>query len=149
MQTQTVTFLLVGFTLIVILGAFGLMALKSRQVNLTKPKSPNEKPEWMRSMPPKETVAATLADSEGITLYNHDEGERIAAPFSEQIEDILNALISETPELSSYKVDLGTSETGSLQFWVNETAYDRIEDIPNQILQDVIKQAIAKWEAHK
>ena len=48
----------------------------------------DDKPEWMRTTPPEETMAASKADDEGVTLYDHDEGEQLAS-FAEQIEDVL------------------------------------------------------------
>ena len=146
MQFPITIYLLGAIALVVILGIIAALILQSRHVNLTKPNSPEEKPEWLKSTPPKETMAATLADGEGITLYNHDEGERLAAPFAEQIEDILHALLKDESQLSSLKVDLGTSDSGGLEFWVNGKKYDQIEDIPNKPLRDTILQAVKKWE---
>ena len=145
MQIPMTVYLIGAIALVIILGIVVMLVLQSRRVNLPKPNSPEEKPEWLKSTPPKETIAATLADGEGITLYNHDEGERLAAPFAEQIEDILQALLKDDPQLSSLKVDLGTSNSGGLEFWVNGTKHDRIEDIPNKPLRDVILQAVKKW----
>ena len=146
MQFPITIYLLGAIALVVILGVVVMLVLQSRRVNLTKPNSPEEKPEWLKSTPPKETIAATLADGEGITLYNHDEGERLAAPFAEQIEDILQALLKDDPQLSSLKVDLGTGDSGGLAFWVNGTKHDRIEDIPNEPLRNAILQAVEMWE---
>ena len=146
MQIPMTVYLIGAIALVIILGIVVMLVLQSRRVNLTKPNSPEEKPEWLKSTPPKETIAATLADGEGITLYNHDEGERLAAPFAEQIEDILQALLKDDPQLSSLKVDLGTSDSGGLEFWVNGTKYEQIEDIPNKPLRDTILQAVKKWE---
>ena len=146
MQIPMTIFIIGAIAVVVILGIIVALIIQSRNVNLSKPNSPEEKPEWMKSTPPKETMEATLADGEGITLFNHDEGERLAAPFAEQIEDILHALLKDDPQLSSIKVDLGTSESGSLAFWVDGRKYDRIEDIPNKALRDAILQAVKKWE---
>ncbi len=146
MQIPITIFIIGAIAVVVILGIIVALIIQSRRVNLTKPNTPEEKPEWLRSTPPKETMAATLADGEGITLYNHDEGERLASPFAEQIEDILHALLKDDPQLSSLKVDLGTSDSGRLAFWVNGTKYDQIEDIPNELLRDAILQAVKMWE---
>ncbi|MBT3314417.1 MAG: hypothetical protein HN390_07360 [Anaerolineae bacterium] len=146
MQIPTTIFIIGAIAVVVILGIIVALITQSRRVNLTKPNTSEEKPEWMRATPPKETMAATLADGEGITLFNHDEGERLASPFAEQIEDILQALLKNDPQLSSLKVDLGTSDSGTLEFWVNGKKHDRIEDIPNKALRDAILQAVKKWE---
>ncbi len=137
MEIQVAIFLLVALLLALMLGIWGLAVLKSQRGNQLKPKSP------------KEAAAETLANGKGSPLYNHDEGEKIAAPFSEQIEDILNDLLADSPELSAYEIDFGTGERGGLEIWVNGRAYERIEDIPDQALRDAIKLAIKKWDTRK
>jgi len=85
---MTITVLVLGA--IVILVSVGLLAfvfMKSNEVQLTG--KTEDRPEWMHSTPPKETLVATRADDEGVTLFDHDAGERLASPFAEQIEDIL------------------------------------------------------------
>ncbi|MGB8984237.1 MAG: hypothetical protein WCC12_20395, partial [Anaerolineales bacterium] len=83
MQTSGLI-LIVVIVIIVMLIAWGLVYRKSRQVNLTKTPA-GQKPEWMHTTPPAETTAATEADGEGVTLYDYDKGESIAAPFAEQV----------------------------------------------------------------
>ena len=46
---------------VVIIVALVLYFLRSRTINLSRSESPDEKPEWMRSTPQPETVAATQA----------------------------------------------------------------------------------------
>lgn len=137
-----------GGALLVVLIIVVLFVARARSVNLTRTDSSDEKPDWLKFTPPQETMSATLAEGEGITLYNYDEGERLAAPFAEQIEDILHAEMKNSAELSSLKVDLGTNESGELEFWVDGTKYDQIEDIPNSSLQEAIHQAIQKWQQY-
>ncbi len=146
MQIPDFVYVLGAIAFVILLVIIILVIIRSRQVNLTTPDSPDEKPEWLKYTPPKETMAATLADGEGITLFNHDDGEQVAAPFVEQIEDILQAQMKDDPQLASVKVDLGTNETGELDIWVDGTKYGRIEDIPNQRLQAAIVQAVDKWK---
>lgn len=128
----------------IILVLFIWMARASNKVNLTE--QTDTQPEWMRSMPPKETVAATLADGEGIQVFDTDQGEALASPFAEQIEDILMAKLAAHPELQQYKVDLGTAADGSLKISVNGTIYKNISDIPNEELQAVFNEAIEDWK---
>lgn len=98
---------------------------KARKVNLTE--STGKKPEWMRSSPPPETLAATKADGEGVTLYDHDPGEKIAAPFAEQIEDIVRAKLNSDSYLKNFEVDLGTSSDGGLEIWVNGEMFEDVK----------------------
>jgi len=132
---------------IVVLVAIALLIpvfRKARNVNLTT--STDEKPEWMHSIPSSETQAATDADGEGITLYDHDADEKLAAPFAEQIEDIIRAKLEEDVHLNRFKIDLGTGSDGSLEIWVNGKMYPDIESLPDERLQKVFKDAIEQWD---
>jgi hypothetical protein len=99
----------------------------------------------MHEMPPSETVAATQADGEGVTLYDHDAGERVASPFVEQIEDIVRARLGEDPALASLEVDFGTAADGGLEVWVEGERYSDIDQIPNVRLREVVRQAVESW----
>lgn len=136
--------LTVSVVAIIMLLIWSLMLFRSRRVNLTST-PPGEKPEWMRSTPPPETTTATQAEGEGITLYNYDKGENLAAPFAEQIEDILRTQMSVDPHLSSYQVDFGTASDGGLEIHVGEESYTSIEQIPDERLRAAIQQAIATY----
>lgn len=131
---------LVGIVIVL----FIWMARRSNQVNLTEPT--DTQPEWMRKMPPKETVAATLADGEGIQVFDEDKGESLASPFAEQIEDILLAKLAADPELQQYQVDLGTAADGSLKILINGTAYTNISEIPNEKLRAIFNEAVEAWK---
>ena len=120
--------------------------LQRRRVDLTGPKSPDQKPEWMHEMPPSETVAATQAGGEGIALYDRDAGERVASPFVEQIEDIVRARMTEDPALASLEVDFGTAADGRLEVWVDGESYTDIDQIPSARLREVVHRAIESWE---
>jgi hypothetical protein len=137
------TFLcVVGVIIVVMVLLLVPVFMKSRKVNLTG--KTDEKPEWMRSTPPAETMKATLAENEGVTLYNQDADEKVAAPFAEQIEDILRAKLDSDP-FNKFKIDLGTSEDGSLEIWVNGTRYDSVNDLPDEELKQAFLEAVKKW----
>jgi hypothetical protein len=134
---------------IVILISVGLLAwvfMKSNEVQLTG-KTEN-KPEWMSSTPPAETVAASRADEEGVTLYDHDAGERLAAPFAEQIEDILRAKLDSDP-FNKFEIDFGTGKDGSLEIWVNGKMYAGVDELPDEGLKQAFREAVKKWEKSK
>jgi hypothetical protein len=137
---------IVGVIIVVMVLLLVPVFIKSRKVNLTG--KTDEKPEWMRSTPPAETMKATLAENEGVTLYNQDADENIAAPFAEQIEDILRAKLDSDP-FNKFKIDLGTSEDGSLAIWVNETKYLSVNDLPDEELKQAFLEAVKKWEEGK
>lgn len=134
--------LTVSVVAIVMLLIWGMLLIRSRRVNLTRT-PPGEKPEWMQTTPPAETLAATEADAEGMSLYDYDKGESLAAPFAEQIEDILQAQMSNDPHLKSYEVDFGTGSDGSLEIKVGDKSYTSVEQIPDERLRLAIKQAVA------
>ncbi|MBN1872688.1 MAG: hypothetical protein JXA33_00525 [Anaerolineae bacterium] len=132
-----------GIVIVVII----LYLSRARQINLTQSKIPGERPEWMATTPPKETLAATQADGEGITVYDYDPGEKLAAPFAEQIEDILRARLRSDPTLASLDVDLGSTSEGNLEIWVNGECYTDINQLPNPRLREAFRQAVEQWQA--
>jgi hypothetical protein len=140
---------LLGVSVVVLIAVLVWLFNRASRVNLTRPDSPDEKPEWMREMPPKETIAATQADGEGITLFDYDEGEQLAAPFAEQVEDILRAELSKDPALAALNIDLGTTQDGGLEIWVDGKAYTSIDQLPDERLRAAIRRASQKWQKGK
>jgi hypothetical protein len=128
----------------VILIIWLLILRSSRRVNLTRTPD-GEKPKWMSTTPPPETTAATRADGEGMALYDHDKEENEAAPFAEQIEDILRSQMSADPDLRSYEVDFGTGADGRLEIKVGDKLYTDIEQIPDRHLRAAINHAVATY----
>ena len=139
-------FVVLGVIIVVMVLLLVPVFTKSKKVNLTG--KTDEKPEWMSSTPPVETMNATRAENEGVTLYNQDADEKIAAPFAEQIEDILRAKLDSDP-FNKFKIDLGTSEDGTLEIWVNETKYASVNDLPDEELKQAFLDAVKKWEEGK
>ena len=125
----------------VILLAF--MFIKSNEVNLTG--KTEDKPEWMKSKPPKETVKSTSAEGEGVTLFDHDAGEKIASPFAEQIEDILRAKLESDP-FNKFDIDFGSAPDGSLEIWVNGSMYQSVDGLPDEGLKNAFRNAVKEWE---
>ncbi len=139
----------IALGVIVVFVSVGLLAfvfMKSNEVQLTS--KTDSKPEWMSSMPPQETMNATRADDEGITSFDHDAGERLAAPFAEQIEDILRAKLDSDP-FNKFEIDFGTGKDGSLEIWVNGKMYASVEEIPDAALKQAFGDAVAKWNKQK
>lgn len=132
-----------GLAGLVVVIALVLLFRKGNKIDLTSPT--DTKPEWMRQTPPAETVAATLADEEGVQVFNQDPGEKLAAPFAEQIEDIVQARLAEHPELSKYHVDFGTAPDGGLEIHVNDQAFPEIDALPDESLKRLIHEAIETW----
>ncbi|MFN8434247.1 MAG: hypothetical protein U0V18_09505 [Anaerolineales bacterium] len=145
---MSIVILVAGALMILIaLGLLAMVFMKSNQVNLTE--KTDGKPEWMHAMPPKETVEATTKDGEGVTLYNYDEGEKVAAPFAEQIEDVLRAKVDSDPSLKSFNVDFGTAADGGLEIWVNGEKYEGVANLPDEKLKQSLLDAVKDWNSRK
>ena len=144
MENSGIVITLAVAAVIVMLVIWVLLLRSARRVNLTRTPD-GQKPEWMRTTPPPETIAAAQAGGEGPALYDHDEGENEAAAFAEQIEDILRAQLSADPKLSSYDIDLGTGPDGGLEIRAGDQRYASIEQIPDERLRAAIKQAVATY----
>jgi hypothetical protein len=116
---------------------------RSNTVELTKPS--DTKPEWMRDMPPAETVAKTLADGEGITVFDYEHGEKLAAPFAEQIEDIVRAALKADPNAPGYEIDFGTDSDQTLEMWVDGKKYKSINELPDERLKQAMRDAVKRF----
>jgi hypothetical protein len=132
-----------GIAVLIVIALLIPLFVKSNKVNLLS--RTNKKPEYMRDLPPAETMAATLEDGEGITVFDYDKGEKLAAPFAEQIEDILRAKLKADPALQNYDVDLGTGEGGGLEIWVNGKKYQGANELPDEKLKEAFRASIRKW----
>ena len=136
-----------GVMIVIALVMLAMVFIKSNQVNLTG--KTEGKPEWMHAMPPKETVEATTKDGEGVTLYDHDEGEKVAAPFAEQIEDVLRARVENDPYMKSFDIDFGTAPDGGLEIWMNGEKYNGVASLPDEKMKQVLLQAVKDWNSRK
>ena len=129
--------------ILVMIVVLALLFQRANTVNLTG--TGDEKPEWLRETPPAETLAAAKKEGKDITVFDFDKGEKLAAPFTEQIEDIFRAKVEADPELKDYKIDLGTGEDGALEIWVNDTKYTNINDLPDNRLKTAFRESVVKW----
>jgi hypothetical protein len=98
----------------------------------------------MRETPPAETLGALLREGKKVTVFDQDEGEKLAAPFTEQIEDIFRAKIEADPNLNHYQVDLGSAPDGTLEIWVNDKKYTNVNELPDG-LKKAFRESVAKW----
>lgn len=130
-----------GIALVVILGVVIWLFSKGKNFNLTT--SPEgQKPEWLRETPPQETLEALQADGETLAVFDHDPGEDLAAPFAEQIEDLVRARLAHTPGLQQIKIDFGTGPDGRLEIDVDGKHYSSVDQIPHPQIKALIKDAI-------
>ena len=89
-----------------------------------------------------------FADDEGVTIFDHDAGEKLATPFAEQIEDILRAKLDNDP-FNKFDIDLGTAKDGSLDIWVNGKKYSSVDELPDENLKNAFQEAVQKWNHGK
>ncbi|MBN1304297.1 MAG: hypothetical protein JXA13_07665 [Anaerolineales bacterium] len=136
--------IILGVVIIIMVVIYFVLKRSASRVDLSNTPE-GEKPEWMKAMPPEETLKAALADGEGIPLFDYDEGERIAAPFAEQVEDILRDMLQKDTDLKAYDVDFGTAEGGDLNFYVNGEVYRTVSEIPVEGLRQAITEAVNKY----
>jgi hypothetical protein len=134
---------LVGVALVAIILVFVLLFRKTNDVNLTG--NTEDKPAWMRETPPAETLGALLKDGEKVTVFDYDHGEKLAAPFTEQIEDIFRTKIEADPDLNHFQVDLGSAPDGTLEIWVNDKKYTNVNDLPDDRLKKAFRESVVKW----
>lgn len=134
---------LVGVALVVIIIVFVVLFRNSNAVNLTG--NTEDKPDWMRDTPPAETLGTLLKEGKKVTVFDYDEGEKIAAPFTEQIEDIFRAKIEADPELNHFQVDLGSAPDGTLEFWINDKKYTNVNDLPDNKLKRAFRESVRQW----
>ncbi len=145
MEDQSLLLITGGVVVFIVVILYLFYVWRSRQIELTDTQSPDEKPEWMHTTPPQESQIATQAQG-GIGIYGQETNEKLAAPFAEQIEDILRQRLHSDSALSTLNVDLGTSATGDLEIWVDGQCYTAIDNLPNERLRQAFREAIDKWE---
>ncbi len=145
MEVPQVVLLIGGLAVGLAFVVIAVFFLSRRRVDLIED-SPVVKPEWMRSTPPPETVAARQRAGSEAGMYGEEAGERLASPFAEQIEDIFRAELERDPYLASYKIDLGTSPDGGLEIWVDGECYMGVNDLPDARLRTAFQRAVQEWE---
>lgn len=66
--------------------------------------------------------------------------------FAQEIGEIVDELVAQTPALQSHAVRLLNSPQGGLNFAVDGVIYQEISDIPEPAIQALIRQATKEWE---
>ena len=145
MEVPQIVLMIGGAAILVAFLALVVLFLSRRRVDLIED-SPAAKPEWMRSTPPPETVAARQRAGIEFGIYGEEAGERLASPFAEQIEDIFRAELAKDGALSSYDIDLGTAPDGDLEIWVDGERYTDISQLPDSRLRTAFQRAVQEWE---
>lgn len=129
--------ILLGFLLV------GWILVRGRRNRVSPASNP---PDQTTPAPQNNSAPAPKETTTAVPSHRLDEGEHIAAPFAEQIEDQLHTLLQQNPDLAHHQVDLGTAADGSLEIWVDGQGYSSINQLPDDRLQLLFQQAIERWE---
>jgi len=135
-----------GIALLAVLILLLVLGGRSSKLDLDRSEEGLSKPEWVQRSTPVETIDQLRADGEPYQLFDRDPGEKLAAPFAEQIEDIIHNLLQQSPELSGVHVDLGTAADGMLEIWIDGKLHNSVDEIHDQRIQEIFRTAIARWE---
>ena len=135
--------IIMGIIIVIVIVVFVFLFRNARKANLTG--NAEEKPAWMRETPPAETLDALAKEGKKVSVFYYEDGEKIAAPFSEQIEDIFKAKVAADPNLKHYKVDLGTAGDGTLELWIDEKKYTKLDDLPEEGLKKAFRDSVTQW----
>jgi hypothetical protein len=73
------------------------------------------------------------------------EDERLAAPISEVIEDMVRERMAADPALDAFKLDFGTSADGSLEIWIDDERYGDVDAIRDERIKTIIKDAVLAY----
>ncbi len=87
-------------------------------------------------------VSDRLAAVSGARL---EEGERRASLIAEAIESAVQEALAQSGDLPPASIDFGTAADGSLEIWLGEARYTRVEDIPDQRIRDAVAKAVAEF----
>lgn len=130
--------LMLVFVVVVTIALFlmCLLIMRTWQANINRFDPPEKKPGLLQSLSPRD---AAPGYAEGTA------SEKLAAPFAEQIEDIIHDLVAAEPALTGILVDFGTAPDGTLEIWVNDKRYADVGHVPDERIRAVIQQAIAMY----
>ncbi len=78
-----------------------------------------------------------------------DEGEEVAAPISEEIEELARRKLASEYSMRDVELDFGTGGDGSLEIWVGGDCYDSVDKISDSRIRDSIKAAVEEYNLRK
>ena len=74
------------------------------------------------------------------------EGIRAGGTFIDEIEEILQRMISTAPTPLGQEVHVGTSPEGGLQIQVGTQYFSSADEVPDPTIRGLIKAAVKEWE---
>ena len=76
-----------------------------------------------------------------------EEGEKRASLVSEQIEERVKQILVSQGLALDEKIDFGTASDGSLEIWIEETAYTSVDKIPDKNVRNAVAKAVEEFNA--
>jgi hypothetical protein len=67
-------------------------------------------------------------------------------PLVDEINDLVQRRLKENPNLAHHLITLTTSIRGDLRIYVDQKAFQAVDDITNSEVRDLIQDAIYEWE---
>jgi hypothetical protein len=74
-----------------------------------------------------------------------ENGERLASPVSEQIEEAAQRKLAGYPDLAGKRLDFGTAPDGSLEIWFDDVRYGSVDQIPDARVREAVAEAVASF----
>jgi hypothetical protein len=82
----------------------------------------------------------------GVVGEGHSEdGERLASPVSEQIEEAAQRKLAGYPDLAGKRLDFGTAGDGSLEIWFDDVRYESVDQIPDARVREALAEAVKSF----
>ena len=93
--------------------------------------------------------AATLGERveavEVVGEVRSENGERLASPVSEQIEEAAQRKLAGYPDLAGKRLDFGTAPDGSLEIWFDDVRYESVDQIPDARVREALAEAVKSF----
>jgi hypothetical protein len=74
-----------------------------------------------------------------------ENGERLASPVSEQIEEAAQRKLAGYPDLAGKRLDFGTAGDGGLEIWFDDVRYESVDQIPDVRVRAAVAEAVAAY----
>ena len=114
--------LIIAFVLLLVLIVWGALARRRAEASVDK----------------RRTIGA-------IKDARLDEGERLASPISEQIEEMVRRRLAAQGDELADGIDFGTGADGSLEIWVEGRCYSTPDEIRDNKVRQAVQDAVEEF----
>ena len=91
------------------------------------------------------TLGERVEAVEVVGEVRSENGERLASPVSEQIEEAAQRKLAGYPDLAGKRLDFGTAGDGSLEIWFDDVRYGSVDQIPDARVREAVAEAVASY----